>query len=233
MKVYLKNAARSELSRWGYNIFDTIAAVTMLNRVDVPKIKTMTSFGGQLMAQNADNFKFISMFELYANPYKISAAQNIIDKCTSLKNRIAETGSARTGAFFRNTYGEYFAEAHIPDVTYGIVTYKNKRYETIIRKINASLPALRMEYADETNSQSVIIEFPSLIDDIKKAQVPFTAPVVFRVISGSGSAFVKTGIRSYIMSRTGTYTWDGNEAKIEVNKTLTKKLPLFASGKDR
>ncbi|ERF61055.1 hypothetical protein HMPREF0860_0649 [Treponema socranskii subsp. socranskii VPI DR56BR1116 = ATCC 35536] len=228
MKTYLKDAARSELSRWGYNIFDTIAAVTMLNRVDVPKIKTMTSFGGQLMAQNADNFKFISMFELYANPYKISAAQNIIDECTSLKNRIAETGSAKTDPFFKNTYGEYLDALHIPDLTYGTVTYKKKRYETTIRRISASLPALRMEYADETNAQSVIIEFPSLIDDIKKGRDPFTASVVFRAISGSGSAFIKTGIRSYIMSRTGTYTWDGKEAKIEVNKSLNKRLPLFA-----
>jgi len=232
MKSYLKNAARSELSRWGYNIFDTIAAVTMLNRVDVPKIKTLTSFGGQLMAQNADNFKFISMFELYANPYKISAAQNIIDECASLKDRIAETGSAKTDPVFKNTYGEYFDALHIPDVTYGTVTYKKKRYETTIRRISASLPALRMEYADETNAQSVIIEFPSLIDDIKKEQEPFTASVVFRTISGSGSAFIKTGIRSYIMSRTGTYTWDGKEAKVEVNKSLTKRLPLFAGGKD-
>jgi len=228
MKTYLKDAARSELSRWGYNIFDTIAAVTMLNRVDVPKIKTMTSFGGQLMAQNADNFKFISMFELYANPYKISAAQNIIDECTSLKKQIAETGSAKTDPFFKNTYGEYFDALHIPDLTYGTVTYKKKRYETTIRRISASLPVLRMEYADETNAQSVIIEFPSLIDDIKKGRDPFTASVVFRAISGSGSAFIKTGIRSYIMSRTGTYTWDGKEAKIEVNKSLNKRLPLFA-----
>ena len=228
MKTYLKNAARSELSRWGYNIFDTIAAVTMLNRVDVPKIKTMTSFGGQLMAQNADNFKFISMFELYTNPYKISAAQNIIGECNSLKNRIAESGSARTDAFFKNTYGDYFDAAHIPDVTYGTVTYKKKRYETTIRRISSSLPVLRMEYADETNAQSVIIEFPSLVDDIKKETEPFSASVVFRVISGGGSAFIKTGIRSYILSRTGTYTWDGKEAKIEVNKSLTERLPLFA-----
>ena len=121
----------------------------------------------------------------------------------------------------------------IPDVTYGTVTYKKKRYETTIRRISSSLPVLRMEYADETNAQSVIIEFPSLVDDIKKETEPFSASVVFRVISGGGSAFIKTGIRSYIMSRTGTYTWDGKEAKIEVNKSLNKRLPLFASGEDR
>ena len=165
---------------------------------------------------------------LYTNPYKISAAQNIIGECNSLKNRIAESGSARTDAFFKNTYGDYFDAAHIPDVTYGTVTYKKKRYETTIRRISSSLPVLRMEYANETNAQSVIIEFPSLVDDIKKETEPFSASVVFRVISGGGSAFIKTGIRSYIMSRTGTYTWDGKEAKIEVNKSLTERLPLFA-----
>ncbi len=241
IRKYKEDAAVTDISRWGYNIADTLAAITLLKQVDVPKIKTMTSFGGKLMTQNADNFHLLAEYKSFEYPYEIQLAENTINECTALKERIAAGGKSGTDRLFRSSYPEYFTIINLPQTTEGTLYLGREKAPAYIQRMDSeqTIPVLLMEYGGGESRQYILIEFTSLISDVRScmenadgapdADRPFTANVIYRIFSSNNSLFRKKRIDDYITSKTGTFTWDGKNMRLTLLQPVDKSIPLFTS----
>jgi hypothetical protein len=244
IKRYKEDATVTGISRWGYTIADTLAALTLLKQVDMPKIKTMTSFGGRLMSQNADNFQFLSEYKSFEYPYEIQLAENTITECTNLKRKITENGKAETDALFRSDYQGYFDLVRLPQEIKGTVLINRKTADAVIWRINtvSTIPALLAEYDSGKDRQYIIIEFTSFIADVHSCLAqkgnapdsvhPFTADVVFHVLSAGSSVFKENWFDKYIVDNTGTFTWDGTEVHVTLKSEETNGINFFISDKE-
>jgi hypothetical protein len=239
IKKYKEDAAITDISRWGYSIADTLAAITLLKQVDMPKIKTITSFGGKLMTQNADNFHLLAEYKSFEYPYEIQLAENTISECTALKSRIAASGKSGTDRLFRNTYPEYFSLLNLPGTTAGVLSAGREKIPASIQRTDngQTIPILLMEYGSGESRQYIIIEFTSLISDIHAsmrssenapdADYPFTAGVIYRIPSTGNPLFRSKRIDDNIKSRAGTFTWDGENMHLTLLESENKSTPLF------
>jgi hypothetical protein len=239
IRKYREEAAVTDISRWGYNIADTLATLTLLKQVDMPKIKTMTMFGEKLMAQNADNFHLLAEYKSFEYPYEIQLAENTITECIALKELISRSGKAETDKLFRNSYPGYFSAVNLPQTTLGTLFLGHEKQTACIQRIDSeqTVPVLFMKYGDNENSQYILIEFVSLISNVHScmetsenapdADHPFTADVIYRILSSNNSLFRKKRIEDYITSRTGTFLWDGKNIYLTLQGTADKSMPLF------
>ena len=244
MRKYKEDAATTDISRWGYTIADTLAALTLLKKVDMPKIKTMTSFGGRLMIQNADNFQFLSEYKSFEYPYEKQLAESTITECMNLKRKITETGKARTDVLFRNDYPEYFDLIRLPQEINGTVRVNRKPADAVIWRVDtvSTMPVLLAEYGKGSSRQYIIIEFTSFLPGIRSclegnkdapdSAHPFTSDVVFHVLSADDSVFKKNWFDKYIVDNTGTFTWDGTEAHVTLKSEETNGINFFISDKE-
>jgi hypothetical protein len=237
-REYKEKAAVTQISRWGYTIADTLAALTLLNQVDIPKIKTITSFGGQLMKQNANNFHLLSEYKSLSYPYEVQLGENTLSECRRLKARILSSGSAETDRLYRSNYPEYFTLIGLPQTVSGTLTSGRKKTDASVNRIDseAKLPVLLVTYGSDEN-QFIMIEFTSLISDVyscmsasgsapDKAR-PFTAGVRYHILSTPTLLFGQIRIDGSITSRQGTCTWDGNRLSLTVEQPGETPGTLF------
>jgi hypothetical protein len=243
IKKYKDDAAVTDISRWGYNIVDTLAALTLLKHVDMPKIKTMTTFGGKLMSQNADNFNLLAEYKSFEYPYEIQLAENCIKECASLKERIAGSGESKTDKLFSNNYPGYFDILNLPQTTQGTLFFRYKKESAHIDRINSeqTIPVLLLEYGNDESRQYILIEFSALISDIHSYMdnadctpapgSPFTADVTYHIISSNNLLFNRKRIDSYVTSKSGTFTWDGENMQLTLYQSPDKSVTLFKSNK--
>lgn len=244
IKKYKEDATVTGISRWGYTIADTLAALTLLKKVDMPKIKTMTSFGGRLMSQNADNFQFLSEYKSFEYPYEKQLAENTITECMNLKRKIGETGKAETDTLFRNDYPGYFDMIRLPQEIQGTVLINRKPADAVIWRVDtvSTMPVLLAEYGKGSSRQYIIIEFTSFLSDIRSfleqnegvtdSIHPFTSDVVFHVLSADNSVFKKSWFEKYIVDNTGTFTWDGTGVQVTLQREESNDINFFISGKE-
>ncbi|MCK9170047.1 MAG: hypothetical protein M0P01_06490 [Treponema sp.] len=241
IKKYKEEAAVTDISRWGYNIADTLAAVTLLKQVDMPKIKTITTFGGKLMTQNADNFHLLSEYKSFEYPYEIQLAENTIRECTALKKRLENKSQTQTDNLFRNSYPGYFSLINLPQETLGTLFFGQKKVSASIQRIDSEekIPVLLLEYGDTERRQYILIEFSSLIPDVQSylkttnnrpnENRTFTTAVIYRILSWNSPLFGKKRIQDYITSKEGIFTWDGKTMYLSLLQSQDKQIPLFIS----
>ncbi|MFA6856108.1 MAG: hypothetical protein WCR31_02765 [Treponema sp.] len=240
IRKYKEDAAVTDISRWGYNIADTLAAITLLKQVDMPKIKTMTTFGGKLMTQNADNFHLLSEYKSFEYPYEIQLAENTIRECTALKERIKSSSKTRTDNSFRNNYPGYFSMLNLPQEMEGTLFLGQKKTPACIQRMDREqkIPVLLLKYGDTKRRQYIVIEFTSLISDVQlyiKAEDAqnenhaFTTAVIYRILSSNSPLLGKKRIDDYITSKAGIFTWDGKNMYLTLQQQADNYTPLFIS----
>jgi hypothetical protein len=235
LKKYSSEAAHADISRWGYNTADIIATVTLLNQVDVPKIKTMTSFGGTLMNTNAENFRRMSEFREFTSPSETALAERRIQECLELKSRIAAEGSAHTGPLFSNTYPGYFSIAHIPQEITGEGAVKGRKHDGVLSRLDSAedVPAMLLRLSDGGGSRYMLVLFPDLIKnaeaEIRKHDSPFTLPVTYLMMSSGDSSPFKIGQDKLFSSRKGTFSMDNGVITLSMHTiaSLDKSRVLF------
>ncbi|HOV64584.1 MAG TPA: hypothetical protein PLG43_11955, partial [Spirochaetia bacterium] len=181
------------LSRFGYGAFDFVTKVTLLNRIDFPKFKTVTSYGKEIMTTNAAAYSFMAesrewiyskMIELL--DLRIREYQKVIDAFDDHRE------VASVNPHLRDTFIEYFDSVSFPETIRGTL-YDNdgKEYTAeVLMLLNAPLfPGLEME----THNGRYLIELKDMArlildregDDVKGH--PFRADILIYSISGTSA----------------------------------------------
>lgn len=114
---FYRNSSRS---RWGYSIFDLFTTVTFLNRVDFPKIKTLTMFGSDLVKINSENFRQMADLREWIFRHLIELASVRAESYQAMLAEIGKTGGPvfPPPGIFR-TFPEYFRALGIPEILAG------------------------------------------------------------------------------------------------------------------
>ncbi len=234
LEAYKKYSRNSNISRWSYNFVDLIATVTLLNQIDFPKIKTMSSFGGRLLKSNAESFQSFYEYRSLTAPHVISLLDLRIKAYKKLENEIEQNGNAVLPNQLRNSYAEYFDEAKIPDFVEGISPRKFKAEKASFSRINslAMYPGFYLTIGDSSNEQTVLVvaqkSAKTIFDRGKKnnsyenlKKKPLKLKVNFIVEEGKSRLLDSATRVSFLDEKEGTLTWNGESIKIIVdNKSI-------------
>lgn len=58
-KEFQEYSSNATKKRWGYNLLGLLTSITFLDKVNFPKIKTITMYGKDIMKNNAASFQSI------------------------------------------------------------------------------------------------------------------------------------------------------------------------------
>ncbi len=234
LKAYKKYSRNSNISRWSYNFVDLITTVTLLNQIDFPKIKTMTSFGGRLLKSNAESFQSFYEYRSLTAPHVISLLDLRIKAYKKLENEIEQNGNAVLPKQLRNSYAEYFDEAKIPQFIEGESPRTFKSEKASFSRIDtlAMYPGFYLTLGDGSNKQTVLVvaqkSAKTIFDRGKKnnsyenlKKKPLKLKVNFIVEEGKSRFLDALANVSFLDEKDGTLTWNGETLKIIVdNKSI-------------
>lgn len=234
LKTYSKYSKKSNISRWSYNFVDLITTVTLLNKIDFPKIKTMTSFGGRLLQSNAESFKSSYEYRSLTAPHIISILELRLKAYEKLEKDIEKNGIAVLPVQLKNSYTEYFDEVKIPKSLSGTTPKMNKN-STFTRIDDLPMyPGFYVEIGEGDSAQTVIVtakkaaktifsrkQSGDKLENLKKK--PLKMKVSFSPEKGKSKYLKSIADISFIEKKTGKLTWDGETLKITVGHFLLKK----------
>ncbi|HSM92370.1 MAG TPA: hypothetical protein VLT47_05730 [Anaeromyxobacteraceae bacterium] len=111
-RSYGRSAA---LSRWGYSVFDVLSTFTLLDRIDFPKFKTLTSHGDDIIRANARAYRFLAS----TKERTYGKVLDLLDLRISAYDAALEAlarGAARATLppAYRETFAGYLAAAEVP-----------------------------------------------------------------------------------------------------------------------
>jgi hypothetical protein len=234
-KLFRAYGRSAELSRWGYSLFDLVTTFTLLDRIDFPKFKTMTSHGDDIIRANARAYRFMASTRegtwarlLDLLEARISAYEDALEQL--------EEGAPR-GALpsrFRETFAEHLDRIGLPALLLGSSPAQGGRTASVQRLPDAPLfPGLVLALAPPDGGaaepETVAI---LLLDDLPRAGArrgggdPATSP--FRLTGrlegvlhrGDGQAEPLDGDRA-------TVEWDGSTLTITRDRWFRSKERIF------
>lgn len=223
----------TNLSRWGYNILDLLTSITFLDKIDFPKIKTVTSFGDRIMNTNAKNFNEMYKYRHETYPYIIELVKYRIVSYECLINKIKEEDYVYVGKLV-DSYVDIFSTLGIPPKLEGKIL-GNKNINAILSYHEDAkiFPMLSLVLFDDDDMILLLIELKDVIEKIypltfkhsdysikeglyKKA---IKIDVVYhRALLKSDDVEKKLNIKKL---KKGTLIWDGEKL------ILTKKINSF------
>jgi hypothetical protein len=238
LSTYKEYEKQADSLRWGYNAVDLITTITLLNKVDFPKIKTMTTYGGELMNTNAESFANLAGYKEWCYSHilelvdlRISCFNEIISQFDD--NKI----SAQLPARLCNTFPEYFALVNLPEHVEGTSVQDKKAHLEEITFI-PYFPGYLLQLEDDSDT-TILIELhdsaSTIFDragDETLVEKPFVVPVSFAtvtVLSQTKSEKEKNstaGIKELSM-KDGNLIWNGETLIVTVNTTPFTKQSLF------
>jgi hypothetical protein len=234
LDLFKKYASKAKISRWGYNFVDLLTTVTLLNQIDLPKIKTATSFGGELLAQNARTYKAQAQSRTWTYSHLLELLEIRIATYKALQkvlNEGAKSVSVPEKLF--NTHYRYLKVATLPDRIHGISPLQEECCTTAYLLPDVPLfPGYCLVLQQEGEFYYVLAELEQSVKAIyqRKSQPsqenPLVLPVKFLVFSDSG---ILPSALKKLDKQEGRLLWDGNKLVIEGKKGLWKKNPLFLS----
>ena len=223
----------AELSRWGYSVFDVLTTFTLLDRIDFPKFKTVTSHGDDIIRANAKAYRFMAA----SNERATEKLVDLLDlRISAYRNalRELEDGAPRATlpSRYRETYAEYLELVGIPPFLRGTSTAQGGRAASVYGLTDAPLfPGLVLSIgpagAGPAEAEAIAIV---VLDDLARAALrrkdggPGTAP--FRV-RGTLQGVLRRGDGE-------TEPIDGDRAVVEWNgSTLTIWRDRFFRSKEQ
>lgn len=219
------NASRdsSELSRWGYNLLDLITRVTLLNKLNVPKIKQMTSFGWDIMNTNASLYRDLLAYSDWTYPAMLELVDIRLRYYGKLLKAVdAGEEEAELKAGFHNSFISYYQDAGLSSrMAGGGDTMDPFRTEGLfpwflIQKEDGTTILMRLKGSAQF-----------ILDGGKKFRFPADFTVV-SVVTGRKAPIPDKGKGLLdIGSYDGELCWDGTEARVYVKDSIFGKKLVF------
>ncbi len=234
LELFKQYAAKANVSRWGYNIADLLTTVTLLNQIDFPKIKTATSFGGEILEQNARTYK--AQFETRTWTY--SHLLELLDlRIATYKalQKVLEEGADRVQVPKKlyNTHFQYLTEAQFPTAIQGASNLGQDCQATILLLPDAPLfPGLCLVLQEEGETYFVLIELKNSAQQIFSRKTPpsLDNPLI---LDTQFTAFSDSGVIPKELKNSpkwkGTLHWNGSELAVTAKTSLFGKKQLFCN----
>lgn len=234
LELFKQYASKANVSRWGYNIADLLTTVTMLNQIDFPKIKTATSFGGEILEQNARTYK--AQFETRTWTY--SHLLELLDlRIATYKalQKVLEEGADRVQVPKKlyNTHFQYLTEAQFPTAIQGTSNLDQDCQATILLLPDAPLfPGLCLVLQEEGETYFVLIELKNSAQQIFSRKTPpsLDNPLI---LDTQFTAFSDSGVIPKELKNSpkwkGTLHWNGSELAVTAKTSLFGKKQLFCN----
>ncbi len=218
----------AELSRWGYNLLDMITRVTFLNKLNVPKIKQMTSFGRDLMGTNAALYRDLLAYSEWTYPPLLELVELRIKYYQKLLTVFEKGGQEATlPAGFHNSFIPYYDDI-------GLSAHLAGGEDSMdLFSVDGLLPWFMIQKGD---GSSILLRLDdsarAILDGGKKIRIPAAFTVVSGQ-SGKGTSFPDGGRKdlSNIESYEGEFLWDGSEAKVYLKDSVFGKKTVFRGRK--
>ena len=132
LETFKKYKHKTNFSRWGYNIVDLLTSITFLNKIDFPKIKTITMFGNEIMTTNANTMQNISDAKEWTYKHilellnmRIFAYKSLIEKFDN------DIFYSELPAYLFDSYPEFFERIGTPNSIKGFSPFYKKDAELI------------------------------------------------------------------------------------------------------
>ena len=226
--------------RVGFRTVDFLTSITLLNRIDFPKFKTMATFGNRLVDTNADNFKSMYETRLFLYPHLIELAETRIKSYENLLQSVKS--SKKTTKIPRDTalcsdFCEYFSFAKIPIQMQGNSpsASKNAVLSQIIQV--PLLDGLLLSITDEKNIENSEEIFVRLKDSAEKIydymqnriseETLLEIDTEFIILAGARERMFSTGNIKFLSKKSGKLTWDGKNLRILVKDGILSEKILF------
>lgn len=214
----------AELSRWGYNLLDLITRVTFLNRLNVPKIKQMTSFGRDIMSTNASLYRDLLAYSEWTYPSMLELITLRIKYYGKLLAAVdAGEPEATLPKGFHNSFMPYYDDiglsAHLEGGGDSMDTFSMEGMFPwfMIQKADGSAILLRLDDSAR-----------AILDGGRKIRIPAAFTVVSDQ-SGTPASIPDRGQKklSHIDSYEGEFVWEKGEAKVYLKDSVFGKKLIF------
>lgn len=232
LDLFEKYASKAKISRWGYNFVDLLTTVTLLNQIDFPKIKTATTFGSELINQNARTYKTQAKSRTWVYSHLLELLEIRIAVYKALQKVLEEGESSVTvpQKLFANHY-EYLKGVNLPSSLEGISPL-NEDCSTMIYLLPdvPLFPGFCLVLQQEGETYYVLAELEDSVKTIHKRKSepsqenPLVLPAKFIAFSESG--FIPKGLKD-VGKWKGQLYWDGSQLLIDVKSGLFTRKVLF------
>ena len=245
------NKARSSsgLSRWGYSILELVTRVTMLNHINFPKIKQVTSVGGDLLASTEASLIDMANYMTWSSrniddlvSLRIKKYEELLDEVTS-KSFIAQVDPS-----LLDSYPEFYAMAGIPSKCSqkdgdGNVTATMEVVEGI-----SYFPGFFIQGSDGSivlvildKSASSIVDWLDQRDSfanegkdkkqwMKENPLEIKAELLTISMQGQGKSILQSIHDIRYEYDKGNVIWDGQDIRVNITTALFSKKQLFIGG---
>ncbi len=232
LEMYTKYASKAEISRWGYNVADLLTSVTLLNQINFPKIKNITSFGGEIMKENARTYKTQANMNSWIYSHLMELLQQRIKSYEEVQKEIMENQKGVVPVKLRNSFVEYYVnDAALPLSMEGqSMIHGGKNARAFLLPEVPSFPGFCIEIAEKEPCYIMV----ELIDSVEKIfglkepvskRNPLELEAKFFVLPSSG--FLPDEITE-IAEKKGWILWDGEKLTVKEKDGLFGKKTIFA-----
>lgn len=235
LETFKKYKNKTNLSRWGYNIIDLITSITFLNKIDFPKIKTITMFGNDIMTTNAVTMQNATDAKAWTYNHiielldmRIKAYQNLIDKFDD------NNFTSELPFYLINSYPEFFEKIGTPDSLKGYSPLYEKKAELISQDDIPFFPGFILGIGDSSEYLLYLVEIRNPTKQIINLfangnylytkKNPLKLPIKFALLS-SEIIEAKNNFQKIknLKNQNGTLLWDGENITLIENDFLLQK----------
>ena len=236
LETLKKYKYKTNISRWGYNIIDLITSITFLNKIDFPKIKTISMFGNDIMTTNAITMQHATDAKQWAYNHiiellemRIQAYQNLIDKFDD------NNFSSELPFYLMNSYPEFFEKIGMPDLLKGYSPLYEKTAELITQDDIPFFPGFILGIGDCSNYILYLVEINNPTKQIinlftngnylYSEKKPLRLPIKITLLSND-LVVNKNNFQDIekLKNQKGTLVWDGENISLIENTFLLKKI---------
>lgn len=229
-EAYKKDAS---VSRWGYKAFDLVTSVTLLNKIDFPKIKTMTTYGSDLMDTAADSWITVSDLHKWTYSHVIELLQNRVKQYQTLIDAFNNNHlNATVDSDLCDTFDEYFSRVNFPKSLNGKAGAL-AGHNVVMRRIDELplFPGIILEANLEDSTASFLLEFKKMTETIIKRdstdlkEEPFVIKAQVHILNDTSGKNAVTRLEG----KTVKLEWDGENLTIREGFLPFKFTELFAN----
>ncbi len=213
----------AQKSRWGYNLVDIVTRLTFLNRINFPKIKQVTSFGGDLMDANASLYRDMLSYSDWTYPGMLELADLRIKYYQVLLDQLRNgKDEASLREDFFNSFSEYYRYVGVPEHLEG----NGDRLDEI--SMGGVFPWFMLQKSDGTTA---IVRLKNSARTILDSKDKYTIEANFTLISVPGTESAAFPDRDTVMADwdnfNGEFVWNGKTVKIYIKNALFTKKCIF------
>ena len=242
------NKARrsSGFSRWGYSIIELLTRVTMLNKINFPKIKQVTSFGGDLLATTETSLVDMANYMAWSCKniddlvsLRVKKYRELLDEVTS-KTFIGQLDSS-----LLDSYPEFYEAAGIPSMC---IQDGGEDGVSASLEIVDDIPYFPGFFIEDSNgsvvlvvlekSASSIVDWLGKVEELdqneesktqwmKKNPIEIKAELLTISMQGKGKSILQSIHDIRYEYNTGNVIWDGENIQVNIDTALFSKKQLF------